>query len=176
MAQDAGSQVQSQRVSFGVPANAIQIEIVGIATIERCYSVQNVRAVIIHRAQRRVSSPRQEKLESFRWIRHPFVGIGLYLSGMIDGDQLKLVGVERLFKLISHLQLESAVSLLQLIVADAHVLNRIGCVVMARTFEISHFTATHKVRYELKAFSIPGVEKRTRRRFAIQLGYIKRQD
>ena len=66
-------------------------------------------------------------------------------------------------------QLVAAVARLQLIAADAHVLDRIGRVADARALPVAHLAAADEVGDELEPLAVPREEERTRRRLAIEL-------
>ena len=87
---------------------------------------------------------------------------------MVDRDQLQAVEEQRLLQLVGDSNVVAAVLLAQLLLIDAYKLDRIGSVVGAGPFPVTHFTAAEEIGDELEAVAVPGVQERTRGRFAIE--------
>ena len=159
-----------------IAANAIGFEIIGPAAIQTRNQITHVMALVIDCAQRRPSVFSGEELKRLWRIAHTLVRINIGTRRMGRNQQLQTIDKQRFFQFIRHPQFILSSLLFQLVPTNAHVLNRVGLVVVAWLFQVPHLASTHEVTNELKSIAIPCIQVRTRRRLAIELGDIERNE
>ena len=146
----------------GVAADRREREVVGIPPVDSRHSIGNVVAVIVDDARRGSLIADGEQAKRFRRLGQAFVGKDVDVPRMGNRHELEPIGKQRFLELVGHPKVIASVLRLQLVAADAHVLDRIGLVVPGGPFPVTHFAAAHEIGDELEAMAIPCEEKRTR--------------
>ena len=163
------TEIELERVRGRIAANRERREVIRVPAIERGDLRQHVVAVLVARAKRRTWRPHALELVGARLLPEPFLGIDVHAGAMIDGDELQAIDEQRFLELVGDAQLVAPVARAELVAADADVLVGIG-MVPAISGPVAHLAAAHEVGHELEAVAVPGVEIRTRRGLAIELG------